>query len=196
MLSCLSNNNTHKSGRIRNSQPEVNFSNFFLLGFSLICVKVIQRGGWPDFNGEVSVFFPLLQRTLYKEYSLLSLHQQIQTITQSWFKRACSSSFREGNGTRLQYSCLENTMGGGAWWAAVHGVAKSQTWLSNVTFSFHFHALEKAMATHSSVLAWRVPGTAEPGGLHRVYGVAQSQTRLRRRSSSSSSSSSSFVSSW
>ena len=88
-------------------------------------------------------------------------------------KRACSSSLREGNGTPLQYSCLENTMGGRAWWAAVHGVAKSQTWLSNFTFTFHFHALEKAMATHSSVLAWRVPGTAEPGGLpsmgsHRV----------------------------
>lgn len=61
---------THKSGRIRNSQPEVNFK-IFLLGFSLICVKFIQRGGWPDFNGEVSLFFPLLQRTLYKEYSLV-----------------------------------------------------------------------------------------------------------------------------
>ena len=64
-------------------------------------------------------------------------------------------------------------MAGGAWWAAVHGVAKSRTWLSDFTFTFHFHALEKEMATHSSVLAWRTPGTAEPGGLpsmgsHRV----------------------------
>ena len=64
-------------------------------------------------------------------------------------------------------------MDGGAWWAAVHGVAKSRTWLSNFTFTFHFHALEKEMATHFSVLAWRVPGTGEPGGLpsmgsHRV----------------------------
>ena len=64
-------------------------------------------------------------------------------------------------------------MDGGAWWAAVHGVAKSQTQLSNFTFTFHFHALEKEMATHSSVLAWRILGTAEPGGLpsmgsHRV----------------------------
>ena len=79
----------------------------------------------------------------------------------------------EGNGTPLQYSCLENPMDGGPWWAAVHGVAKSQTQLSNFTFTFHFHALEKEMATHSSVLAWRIPGTAEPGGLpsmgsHRV----------------------------
>ena len=64
-------------------------------------------------------------------------------------------------------------MEGGAWWAAVHGVAKSQTRLSDFTFTFHFHALEKEMATHSSVLAWRIPGTAERGGLpsmrlHRV----------------------------
>ena len=79
----------------------------------------------------------------------------------------------EGNGTLLQYSCLENPMDGGAWWAAVHGVAKSQTRLSNFPFTFHFHALEKEMATHSSVLACRIPGTGEPGGLpsmglHRV----------------------------
>ena len=79
----------------------------------------------------------------------------------------------EGNGTPLQYSYLENPMDRGAWWAAVHGVAKSRTWLSNFTFPFHFHALEKEMATHSSVFAWRIPGTGEPGalpsrGLHRV----------------------------
>ena len=71
----------------------------------------------------------------------------------------------EGNGTPLQYSCLENPMDGGACWAVVHGVAKSWTQLSNFTFIFHFHALEKEMATHSGVLAWRIPGTGEPGGL-------------------------------
>ena len=81
--------------------------------------------------------------------------------------------FREGNGTPLQYSCLENPMDGGAWWAAVHGVAEGQTRLSDFPFTFHFHALEKEMATHSSVLAWRIPGTGESGGLpsmgsHRV----------------------------
>ena len=71
----------------------------------------------------------------------------------------------EGNGTLLQYSCLENPVGRGAWWAAVHGVMKSQTRRSDFTFTFHFPALEKEMATHSSVLAWRIPGTGEPGGL-------------------------------
>ena len=95
----------------------------------------------------------------------------------------------EGNGTPLQYSCLENPMGGGAWLAAVHGVAKSRTRLSNFPFTFHFHALEKEMAAHSSVLAWRIPGTGEPGGLPPVG--LHSRTRLKRLSSSSSSSSSS-----
>ena len=75
-------------------------------------------------------------------------------------------------------------MDGGAWKAAVHGVAKSRTGLSNFTFTFHFHALEKEMATHSSVLAWRIPGTGEPGGLLSMG--SQSQTRLKRLSSSSS----------
>ena len=79
----------------------------------------------------------------------------------------------DGNGTPLQYSCLEYPMDGGAWCAAVHRVARSQTQLSDFTFTFHFHALEKEMATHSSVLAWIIPGTGEPGGLpsmgsHRV----------------------------
>ena len=74
----------------------------------------------------------------------------------------------EGNGTSLQYSCLENPMDGGALWAVVHGVAKSRTRLNYFTFSFHVHALEKEMATYSSVLAWRIPGTGEPGGLPSV----------------------------
>ena len=79
----------------------------------------------------------------------------------------------EGDGTPLQYSCLESPMDRGAWWAAVHGVAKHLTRLSEFTFTFHFHSLEKEMATHSSVLAWRIPGMGEPGGLpslrsHRV----------------------------
>ena len=84
-------------------------------------------------------------------------------------------SYGEGNGTPLQYSCLENPMGREAWWAAVHGVAKS--WIRLIhftfTFTFHFHALENEMATHSSVLALRIPGMGELDGLssmgsHRV----------------------------
>ena len=71
----------------------------------------------------------------------------------------------EGDGTPLQYSWLENPMDGGAWWAAVHEVAKSRTRLSNLTLPFHFHALEKEMATHSSILAWKIPQREEPGGL-------------------------------
>ena len=85
------------------------------------------------------------------------------------------SSFKdgEGNGTLLQYSCLENPMDEEAWKAVVHGVAEGWTRLSDFTFTFHFHALGKETATHSSVLAWRISGTGEPGGLlsmgsHRV----------------------------
>ena len=79
----------------------------------------------------------------------------------------------EGSGNPLQYSCLENPLDRGAWWATIHGVARSQTRLSDFTFTFQFHALEKETATCSSVLAWRIPGTGEPGGLpsmgsHRV----------------------------
>ena len=82
----------------------------------------------------------------------------------------------EGNGTPLQYSCLENPMDG-VWKAAVHGVAESRTRLSDFTFTFHFHALEKEMATHSSVLAWRIPGTRDEGAWWAaIYGVAQSRT--------------------
>ena len=126
-----------------------------------------------------------------------------------WEKaKICSLSYLvsfsgEGNGNPLQYYCLENPMDGGAWKAAVRGVAKSRIRLSNFTFTFHFHALEKEMAAHSSVLAWRIPGTEEPGGLPSVFLPGESQgwgslvgcrlwgrqsrTRLKRLSSSSSS---------
>ena len=93
------------------------------------------------------------------------------------------SSFGEGNGTPLQYSCLENPMDSGAWGAAVHGVSKSRTPLSDFTFTFHFPALEKEMATHSSVPAWRLPGTGEPGGLPSMG--SHSRTRLKQLSSRS-----------
>ena len=97
--------------------------------------------------------------------------------------------FGEGDGTPLQYSCLENSMDGGAWWAAVHGVTKSRARLSDFTFTFHFHALEKEMAT----LQCSCLENPRDGGAWwaAVCGVAQSQTRLKRLSSSSSSSSNS-----
>ena len=75
-----------------------------------------------------------------------------------------------------KYSCLENPMDGGAWCAAVHGVAKSRIQLSNFTFTFHFHALEKEMATHSSVLAWRIPGTGDSVVGCRLWGRTESDT--------------------
>ena len=105
----------------------------------------------------------------YKE----SEFQKCLSLSLFFFFTVKWSQGGEGDGTPLQYSCLENPMDRGAWKAAVHGVAKSQTRLSDFTFTFHVHALEKEMATHSSVLAWRIPGTGEPGGLlsmgsHRV----------------------------
>ena len=83
--------------------------------------------------------------------------------------KMASGVFGEGSGTPLQYSCLENTMDGGAWQAAVHGVAKSPIGLSDFTFTFHLHALQMEMATHSGVLAWRITETGEPGGLPSMW---------------------------
>ena len=105
-----------------------------------------------------------------------SIHPSVHPSIHSLSKHAMAVILlgsRDTNGTPLQYSCLENPMDGGAWYAAVHGVAKSRTRLSDFTFTFHFLALEKEMATHSSVLAWRIPGMGEPGwlpslGSHRV----------------------------
>ena len=117
---------------------------------------------------------------------------RVSTTLESYLAVSSTFSLREGNGNPLQYSCLENPMDGGAWQAAVHGVAKSRIRLSDFTFTFHFHALEKDMATHSSVLAQRILGT---GGAWwaAVCGVTQSWTQLKRLSSSSSSSTFSLV---
>ena len=103
-------------------------------------------------------------RTCYTEWSESEREREISYS---------NAYIGEGNGTPLQYSCLENPMDGGAWWAAIHGVSKSWIRLRDFTFTFHFHALEKEMATHTSVLTWRIPGTGEPGGLlsmgsHRI----------------------------
>ena len=82
-------------------------------------------------------------------------------------------SIGEGNGTPLHYTCLENPMDRGAWKAAVHGVAEGRAQLSDFTFTFHFHVLEKEMATHSNVLAWRIPGTGNLLGCH-LWGHTES----------------------
>ena len=99
--------------------------------------------------------------------------QRIEENNRMGKTRDLIKKIRDTNGNPLQYSCLANLMDRGAWEAAVHGVARSWIQLSDFTFTFHFHALEKEMATHSSVFAWRIPGTGEPGGLpsmgsHRV----------------------------
>ena len=115
----------------------------------------------------ISSTFPIRNFTVFWIFFLSHISHQ------ECYIRDTVSFSREGNGNPLQYSCLENPMGGGAWWAAVHGVAEGWTQLSDFTFTFHFHALEKEVAIHSSFLAWRIPGTGEPGllpsmGSHRV----------------------------
>ena len=108
----------------------------------------------------------------------LSVHHQFPGFTKT------HAHCGEGNGNPLQYSCLGNPMDRGAWLATVHGVVKSWTQLSGFTFTFHFHELKKEMATHSSILVWKIPGTEEPGGLPPMG--SQSRKRRMRLSSSSS----------
>ena len=103
----------------------------------------------------------------------LGAPKSLQMVISAMKLKEAYSLDGEGNGTPLQYTCLENPMDGGAWWAAVHGVARSWTQQSDFTFSFNFQALEKEMVTQSSVLAWRIAGMGEPGvlpslGSHRV----------------------------
>ena len=113
------------------------------------------------------------------KFSLLRLNNFLQylqgTINFLQYLQGTREYLGEGNGTLLQYSCLENPMGGGAWQAAVHGVAEGRTRLNDFTFTFYFPALKKEMATHSSVLAWRIPGTGERGGC-RLWGHTESDT--------------------
>ena len=127
----------------------------------LFMTQVVSK--WLFIHKNLTKFFTVLPLSIYTWVSLVA--QLVKNLPAMWDG--------EGNGTPLQYSCLGNPMDGGAWWAAVHGVSKNQTQLSDFTFTFHLHALEKEMATHSSVLVWRIPGTGEPGGLpsmgsHRV----------------------------
>ena len=134
---------------------------------------------WPQIelsgNTEADNFIKEKMTLFLRVFSLISTFMSKETKAYTF--QIIVQHYREwvgrGNGNPLQCSCLENPMDGEAWWAAVHGVAKTQTRLSDFIFTFHCHALEKEMATHSSVLAWRIPGTGEPGGLpsmrlHRV----------------------------
>ena len=138
-----------------------------------ICQQIWKTQQWPQ-DWKMSVSFQSQRKAMPKNAQSTAQLQSSHMLA------------GEGNGTPLQYSCLENPVDGGAWWAAVHGVAGSRTRLSDFIFTFHFRALEKETATHSTVLAWRIPGTGEPGGLPSA--VTQSRTRLKRLSSSSSSS--------
>ena len=116
-------------------------------------------------------------KTVFVQLNFVSFLQQPRNIKMSPNKPGLKLQIGEGNGTPLQYSCLENPMDGGAWWATGHGVTEGQTRLSDFTFPFHFHALEKEMAIHSSDLAWRIPGTGSLVGC-RLW-VTQSRTRLK-----------------
>ena len=126
--------------------------------------------GYKEYLSEKIHFRPVWGNIFLKSNS--SIYYSISKGGREGFVRSWSY-FGEGNGNPLQYSCLENPMDGEAWKAAVHGVAEGRARLSDCSFTFHFHALEKEMATHSGVLAWRTPGMGEPGGLpsmgsHRV----------------------------
>ena len=137
-------------------------------------IACIKKEDWIVFHYRAlpRFVYPFVSWWTFKQFSLCSYYE---CIVVTLYKFLCEHTFSvgEGSGTPLQYSCLKNPMDGGAWSAAVHGVMKSRTGLSDFTFTFHFHALEKQMATHSSAVVWRILGTAEPGGLpsmgsHRV----------------------------
>ena len=159
-------------------------SAFFIVQLSHLYMttgKTIALTRWTFVDKVMSLLFNMLSRLVItslprSKHLLISWLQslsavilepkKIKSVTVSTISpKICHEVVGEGNGTPLQHSCLENPMDEGAWWAAVHGVTKSRTQLSDFSFTFHFHALEKEMATHSSVLAWRIPGTGEPGGL-------------------------------
>ena len=119
-------------------------------------------GKFPGGGNSNPLQYSCLTNSMDREAWQATVHgtTKNQTGLSSWAHTHMPKLRPKGNGNPLQYSCLENPMDGGAWRAAVHGVAEGRTRLSDFTLNFHFHALEKAMATHSSVLAWRIPGMA------------------------------------
>ena len=159
-------------------------SNNNLIAMSVILSILVSTKRDQDFLKEWLI--PDLEQKIYKMIlAYFSCPKARKLKSNSLGKLNYSrNNIGEGNGTPLQYSCLEDPMDGGAWWAAVHGVAKSRTRLSDFTFTFHFHALEKEMVTHPSILAWRIPGTGEPDWLPSMG--LHSRTQLKQLSSSSS----------
>ena len=147
---------------------------YYLIHFSLVYILK-----WSHMRKQIHKTCLLLKNSKYIEVHKIKspcYFLQSNPLLQRFLKAHKITdicNFTDTDRTPLQYSCLENPMDRGAWWAAVHGVTRSQIRLSDFTFTFHFHALEKELATHSSVLAWRIPGTGEPGellsmGSHRV----------------------------
>ena len=126
--------------------------------------------GWNTFNYAPQREPPPERVATYRGWMALKILSLKKSFNFAilWFLNLFILSSGEDNGTPLQYSCLKNPIDGGAWWAAVHGITKSRTRLSDFTFTFLFPALEKEVATHSSVLAWGIPGMAESGGLPSV----------------------------
>ena len=137
------------------------WSNYWSFWFTVVLSVTIQ--GWFR-NGEhnLSVWFTVFRKLEGQQSSAALTPSRLLLMIR------LRELFGEGNSTPLQDSCLENPMDGRAWWATVHGVVKSRTRLSDFTLTFHFYALEKEMATHSSILAWRIPWTEEPGGLQSM----------------------------
>ena len=140
--------------------------------YKLLFIKLLYNVCVQFYEEFTCSFHQILKGLQRKRLRIVVLTQvphstEERTEAQNRLTRSLQVS-RKGNGTPLQYSCLENPVDGGAWQAAVHGVVKSPLRLSDFTFTFHFHALEKEMATHSSILAWRIPGMGEPGGLPSV----------------------------
>ena len=153
------------------------------MNWNIVLVAGVQQSEYMYMVHICTIFFQILfPYSLLQsiEYSFLCYIRSLLLVIYFIYSSVC---IREGNGTRLQYFCLENPMDGGAWWAAVHGVTKSRTRLSDFTFTFHFLALEKEMTTHSSVLDWRIPGMGEPGGLPSMgsHNVRQDWSDLATR---------------
>ena len=145
----------------------INRSHFcldFILSKQLNIMKLGQKCNQVKYQKEF-INFLVFFKLLFCYYYEVSHRLEVSFLFSDCTVIVLLNQVGEGNGTPLQYSCLENPMDGGAWWSAVHVVAEGWTRLRDFTFTFHFHALEKEMATHSSVLDWRIPGTGEPGRL-------------------------------